>query len=163
VVQAGTTSKTFCPGTRLGWAAGPSEIVAQLVAAKQNTDQCASALGQRLYEEYARRGWIDEQLPTSRALYARRCARLLAALERTMPDGVTWTRPSGGFFSWLTVPADASALARRAVDEGVAIVPGPPFFPDGRGASNVRLSYSNVADELIDVGIERIAALVRAA
>jgi 2-aminoadipate transaminase len=163
VVQAGTTSKTFCPGTRLGWAAGPSEIVAQLVAAKQNTDQCASALGQRLYEEYARRGWIDEHLPTSRALYARRCERLLAALERTMPDGVTWTRPSGGFFSWLTVPADASALARRAVDEGVAIVPGPPFFPDGRGASNVRLSYSNVADELIDVGIERIAALVRAA
>jgi 2-aminoadipate transaminase len=163
VVQAGTTSKTFCPGTRLGWAAGPAEIVAQLVAAKQNTDQCASALGQRLFEEYSRRGWIDEQLPKSRALYAQRCQRLLAALERTMPDGVAWTQPSGGFFSWLTVPTDASELALRAVGEGVAIVPGAPFFPDGRGRMNVRLSYSNVADELIDVGIERIAALVRSA
>ncbi|MDX6466196.1 MAG: 2-aminoadipate transaminase [Gaiellaceae bacterium] len=162
VVQAGTTSKTFCPGTRLGWAAGPAEIVAQLVAAKQNTDQCASALAQRIYEEYSRRGWIDEQLPRSRALYARRCERLLGALERTMPEGVEWTRPSGGFFSWLTLPVDAGELARRAVDQGVAVVPGGPFFPDGQGTTNLRLSYSNVADELIDVGIERIAALVRA-
>ena len=161
VVQAGTTSKTFCPGVRLGWAAGPAEIVAQLVAAKQNTDQCAGALGQRLFEEYSRRGWIDEQLVRSRALYARRCARLLAALERSMPAGVEWTQPSGGFFSWLTLPVDGGELARRAVDEGVAVVPGAPFFPDGRGTTNVRLSFSNVGDELIDVGIERVAALVR--
>ena len=62
----------------------------------------------------------------------------------------------------LTVPTDTTELARRAVDQGVAIVPGAPFFPDGRGTTNVRLSYSNVADDLIDVGIERIAALVRA-
>ena len=161
VVQAGTTSKTFCPGVRLGWAAGPAEIVAQLVAAKQNTDQCAGALGQRLFEEYSRRGWIDEQLVRSRALYARRCARLLAALERSMPAGVEWTQPSGGFFSWLTLSVDGGELARRAVDEGVAVVPGAPFFPDGRGTTNVRLSFSNVGDELIDVGIERVAALVR--
>ncbi len=162
VVQAGTTSKTFCPGARLGWAAGPAEIVAQLVTAKQNTDQCAGALGQRLFEEYSRRGWIDEQLVRSRALYARRCARLLAALERTMPAGVEWTQPGGGFFSWLTLPVDGGELARRAVGEGVAIVPGAPFFPDGRGTRNVRLSFSNVGDELIDVGIERVAALVHA-
>src|SRR3954452_12863874 len=159
VVQAGTTSKTFCPGTRLGWAAGPAEIVAQLVSAKQNTDQCSSALAQRLFDEYSRRGWIDEQLVRSRELYARRCTRLLAALERTMPAGVEWTTPHGGFFSWLTLPVDAANLARRAVDEGVAIVPGAAFFPDGRGTTNVRLSYSNVADDLIDVGIERIASL----
>ena len=163
VVQAGTTSKTFCPGTRLGWAAGPSEIVAQLASAKQNTDQCTSALAQRLYEEYSRRGWIDEQLVRSRELYARRCARLLAALEREMPADVAWTTPHGGFFSWLTLPVDAADLARRAVDEGVAVVPGVPFYPDGRGTNNVRLSYSNVADDLIDVGIERVAELVRGA
>lgn len=76
-----------------------------------------------------------------------------------MPAGVAWTRPTGGFFSWLTVPVDADELARRAVAEGVAVVPGTPFFPDGRGAGNVRLSFSNVDDELIDVGIGRLAAL----
>ncbi len=162
VVQAGTTSKTFCPGTRLGWAAGPAEVVAQLVAAKQNSDQCASALAQRLYEEYARRGWIDEQLLRSRALYARRCERLLAALERTMPASVEWTRPSGGFFLWVTLPVDASELAQRAVDQGVAIVPGTLFYPDGRGTANARLSFSNISEESIDIAVERLAALVRA-
>src|SRR5437763_13152166 len=132
VVQAGATSKTFFPGVRLGWAAGPADVVAQLVSAKQNTDQCAGALGQRLYEEYARRGWLDEQLERSRGLYARRAGRLLAALERTMPDDVAWTTPRGGFFSWLTVPGDAADLARRVADAGVAVVPGPLFYPDGR-------------------------------
>ena len=91
-MQAGTTSKTFFPGVRLGWAVGPAEVVAQLVVAKQNTDQCSGALGQRLFEEYARRGWIDEQLVRSRALYARKGALLLAALERSMPDGVAGRR-----------------------------------------------------------------------
>ena len=164
VVQMGTTSKTFFPGVRLGWAAGPAEVVARLVAAKQNTDQCAGALGQRLFEEYARRGWIDEQLARSRELYRRRCALLLAALARHMPADASWTRPRGGFFSWLTLPGvDAAELARRAVVEGVAIVPGGSFFPDGRGADCVRLSFSKVDDERIDEGIARVAALLSGA
>ena len=162
VLQAGTTSKTFCPGVRLGWAIAPAAVSAQLVSAKQNTDQCAAALGQRLFEEYVRRGWIDEQLALSRAIYRRKCARLLAALERTMPADAHWTRPQGGFFSWLTLPGDADAvdLARRAVERKVGIVPGSLFFPDGRGADNVRLSFSLVDEALIDAGIERLASLV---
>ena len=161
VVQTGTTSKTFFPGVRLGWAVGPQEVVTQLTAAKQNTDQCAGALGQRLFEIYARRGWLDEQLERSRALYARRAERTLAALERTMPEGVTWTRPAGGFFTWVTLPVDADELAVRAVEQhGVAVVPGTPFYPDGRGGTNLRVSYSLVPEELIDVGIERLASLL---
>jgi 2-aminoadipate transaminase len=160
VVQAGTTSKTFFPGVRLGWAVGPAEVVAELVSAKQNTDQCSGALGQRLFEEYARRGWLDEQLERSRVIYERRCNSLLAALERTMPSGASWTRPSGGFFSWLELPGDAAEVARRAADQGVAVVPGALFYPDGRGTGNLRLSFSMVDEELIDVGIERLAALI---
>jgi len=162
VVQLGTTSKTFFPGVRLGWAAGPSEVVAQLVDAKQNTDQCAGALGQKLWEEYARRGSMDEQLVRSRALYRRRCERLLAAFDRAMPETVTWTRPEGGFFSWLTLPegVDATAVARRAAARGVAVVPGVPFFPDGRGTDNLRISFSRVEDELIDDGVERLARVI---
>jgi 2-aminoadipate transaminase len=165
VVQTGTTSKTFFPGVRLGWAVGPAQVSAQLVAAKQNTDQCAGALGQRLFEEYVRRGWIDDQLVESRLLYRRKCQRMLAALERFMPPDARWTTPQGGFFSWLTVPegVDAGVLARRAVEQGVGIVPGSPFFPDGRGGDNVRLSFSLVDEALIDTGIERLASLVRPA
>jgi 2-aminoadipate transaminase len=162
VVQTGTTSKTFFPGVRLGWAVGPVEVSAQLVAAKQNTDQCAGALGQRLFEEYVRRGWIDDQLAQSRTLYRRKCERMLAALERSMPPDARWTCPQGGFFSWLTLPngADAGDLAKRAAERGVGIVPGSLFFPDGRGGDNVRLSFSLVDEAQIDDGIERLASLV---
>jgi 2-aminoadipate transaminase len=162
VMQAGTMSKTFFPGVRLGWAVGPAELCARLVSAKQNTDQCAAALGQRLFEEYARRGWLDEQLDRSRSLYERKCARLLAALERSMPEGARWTRPQGGFFSWLTLPdgVNAEDLARRAVERSVGIVPGTLFFPDGRGADTVRLSFSLVEEAQIDEGIARLASLM---
>ena len=161
VVQAGTTSKTFFPGVRLGWAVGPPEISAQLVNAKQNTDQCAGALGQRLFEEYARRGWIEEQLAESRALYRQKADRMLLALERHMPPDVRWTTPRGGFFTWLTLPGgDATALAARAVEQGVGIVPGVPFFPDGRGNDNVRLSFSMVDEAQIDDGVERLGSLL---
>src|SRR3954464_10147745 len=161
VVQAGTTSKTFFPGVRLGWAAGPAEVVAQLVSAKQNTDQCSGALGQRLFEQYVRRGWIDEQLAASRELYGRKAELLLQALSAHMPDGVAWTTPRGGFFSWVTLPCDATELARSAADEGVAAVPGALFFADGRGVENLRLSFSMVDEGLIPVGIERLAGLLR--
>jgi 2-aminoadipate transaminase len=162
VVQLGTTSKTFFPGVRLGWAAGPADVCAQLVAAKQNTDQCAGALGQRLFEEYVRRGWIDEQLAQSRALYKRKCERTLAALEQFMPSDVQWTHPRGGFFTWLTLPdgGDAVDLSKRAVEASVGIVPGSLFYPDGRGGDNVRLSFSHVDETLIGTGIERLGSLV---
>ncbi len=162
VVQTGTTSKTFCPGVRLGWAVGPADVAGRLVSAKQTTDQCAGALGQRLFEESSRRGWIDEQLVLSRALYRRKGERMLAALERSLPAGARWTRPQGGFFSWLTLPegADSVELARRAGDQGVGIVPGTLFFTDGRGTDTVRLSFSLVDEARIDEGIERLGALL---
>jgi 2-aminoadipate transaminase len=161
-VQLGTTSKTFFPGVRLGWAVAPAEVSARLVAAKQNSDQCAGALGQRLFEEYVRRGWIDEQLAASRALYRRKCERMLAALERWMPADVSWTSPRGGFFSWLTLPdgADSVGLAQAAAERGVGIVPGGLFYADGRGGGNVRLSFSLVDEASIDEGIERLASLL---
>jgi 2-aminoadipate transaminase len=149
------------PGFRLGWAAAPEEVAGQLVGAKQNTDQCSGGLGQRMLEEYIRRGWIEEQLPLSRALYQRKCERLLAALERTMPAGATWTHAEGGFFSWLTVPGrDTTALAASAADHGVGIVPGALFYPDGRGGDSIRLSFSQVDESLIDEGVERLAGLL---
>jgi 2-aminoadipate transaminase len=163
VVQAGTTSKTFFPGVRLGWAVGPAEISRKLVSAKQNTDQCAGAVGQRLVEEYIRRGWIDEQLAASRALYRRKCELLLVALDRHMPNGTRWTTPRGGFFSWVTLTdrVDSTELAARAAADGVGIVPGTLFFADGRGTDSMRLSFSMVDESRIDEGIARLAALAR--
>jgi 2-aminoadipate transaminase len=165
VVQIGTFSKTFFPGVRLGWGAGPAKVVAKLVLAKQNTDQCAGALGQRLLEEYGRRGLLEAQNARAVSLYGRRCSLLVDALEAHMPDGVAWTRPRGGFFCWLTLPdgVDAAKLSETAMAEGVAFVPGAPFFPDGRGRNNLRLAFSRIDDELIPQGVRRLAPLIRRA
>ena len=162
VLQIGTFSKIFMPGTRLGWAAGPAPVVDRLVWAKQTTDQCASTLAQRLLEEYGRRGLLDEAVARARDLYARRRSLTLDALARWLPEEAEWTRPRGGFFTWLTLPegSDANALAATAADAGVAIVPGTPFFADAQGARNVRLSFSRITDDEIDEGVRRLAALV---
>ncbi len=165
VVQAGTFSKTFFPGVRLGWAAGPSEIITQLVTAKQNSDQCSGALGQRMLEEYGRGGHLDRQLVQSRALYARRAALMNDALRAHMPGGTTWTSPRGGFFTWVTAPdgVDTVALSPAASARKVAYVPGQPFYPGQGGATQMRLAYSRVSDELIDEGARRLGDLVRTA
>ena len=165
VLQAGTFSKIFFPGVRLGWATGPAEIVSQLVVAKQNSDQCSGALGQRMLEEYGRAGHLDRQIVSSRALYARRAALMTGALSAHMPDGTTWTRPQGGFYVWLTAPdgVDTVALSAAARARKVAYVPGRPFYPADAGAAQIRLAYSRVADHLIDEGIRRIGAVLRTA
>jgi 2-aminoadipate transaminase len=163
VLQAGTFSKIFTPGFRLGWAAGPAEIISTLVVAKQNSDQCSGALGQRMLEEYGRSGELDRQIVRSRALYERRAGLVTAALAAHMPDGTTWTTPAGGFYVWLTAPdgVDTVALSAAARARQVAYVPGRPFYPGDAGATQIRLAYSRVADELVDEGIRRIAGVLR--
>jgi 2-aminoadipate transaminase len=165
VLQAGTFSKIFSPGFRMGWAAGPEQIISTLIVAKQNSDQCAGALGQRMLEEYGRGGHLERQLVKSRELYARRAALVTTALAAHMPAGTTWTTPEGGFYVWVTAPqgVDTVALAAVARAQKVAYVPGRPFYPDEAGATQIRLAYSRVADELIDEGIRRIGEVLRTA
>jgi 2-aminoadipate transaminase len=165
VVQAGTFSKTFFPGVRLGWAAGPREVIAQLVTAKQNSDQCSGALGQRMLEEYGRAGRLDRQLVASRALYQRRASVMGQALAEHMPGGTSWTTPRGGFFTWLSLPdgIDTVALSPAARDRKVAYVPGRPFYPGEGGTAQLRLAYSRVEDHLIEEGARRLGALIREA
>jgi 2-aminoadipate transaminase len=165
VLQAGTFSKSFFPGVRLGWATGPPDVVAELSAAKQNTDQCAGGLGQRLLEEYGRAGGFERHLPAARALYASRWAALSAALTRHMPAGVDWTEPTGGFLTWLTLPDGLDTLAMRpaATAAGVAYVPGPPFHVGASGANTLRLSFSHLTETELETAVERLAAVVRGA
>jgi 2-aminoadipate transaminase len=165
VVQAGTFSKIFFPGVRLGWAAGPPEIVAQLAAAKANTDQCASALGQRMVEEYGRGGHFDRELPRARELYASHWRALEGALRAGMPAAASWTEPTGGFLTWLRLPegVDAMGLRAAALEAGVAYVPGAPFYAGDQGAGELRLSFSALGEaDLAEAG-RRLAAVVRAA
>lgn len=164
-VQIGTFSKTFTPGTRMGWACGPATVIDAMAQAKTNTDQCAGALGQCILESLLRDGHYVAALPRLRAAYAERAAGLMAALERAFGpesarsgEGISWTRPQGGFFAWATVPGvDTRALAAAGAEAGVAFVPGAPFFSDGRVSDALRLSFSRTPVDRMDEGMSRLA------
>jgi 2-aminoadipate transaminase len=164
VLQAGTFSKLLSPGVRLGWAAGPRDVIAQLAGAKQTTDQCAGALGQRIVEEYGRAGLFERGLPAARELYASHWRALDRALRQHMPTGVTWSRPTGGFFSWLTLPPrmDAMALRTAALEAGVMYVPGSLFYPGdggGRESNHARLSFSLLGEDALETAVVRLSTL----
>jgi 2-aminoadipate transaminase len=165
VVQIGTFSKIFFPGVRLGWSVGPSDVVGRMVVAKQNTDQCAGALGQRLLEAHARSGGLDASIARARELYGRRCALLTEALARHFPEEARWTNPRGGFFVWATVDGDidTTALVPSAHARGVAYVPGSVFFPGRSRHRDLRLAYSTVPDDAIDEGARLLGDLLREA
>jgi 2-aminoadipate transaminase len=147
---------------RLGWAAGPADVIGELASAKQNTDQCAGGLGQRLVEEYGRAGGFERHLPDARALYASHWAALSVALRSHMPQGVEWTEPAGGFLTWLTLPAGLEAIALRpaALEAGVAYVPGPPFHVGDGGRNTLRLSFSHLGERELGTAVERLAGVV---
>ena len=164
VVQAGTFSKIFFPGVRLGWAVGPTEVVAQMAAAKQTTDQCAGGLGQRMVEEYGRGGHFERHLPEARALYESHWRAVEDAFRRHLPPGCTWSEPAGGFLTWLTLPRGIDTIAMRpaAAAAGVAYVAGPPFYADDAGRNELRLSFSRLPEEDLEIAVERLAGVVRA-
>jgi 2-aminoadipate transaminase len=165
VLQAGTFSQVFCPGVRLGWAAGPAELVGLLASAKQLTDQCAGGLGQRLVEEYGRAGLFGKRLPEARALYASHWAALSAALDEHMPEGCAWNEPTGGMFTWMRLPEhlDTVALRGAATEAGVAYVPGRPFYVNDAGFNELRLSFSHLDEDQLATAAERLARVVESA
>ena len=163
VLQAGTFSKIFCPGVRLGWAVGPPAVVEQIAAAKQLTDQCAGGLGQRMVEEYGRAGHFGRRLPQARELYAAHWRALSAALRRELGDVCTWSKPTGGFFTWLTLPEglDSIELREAAVEAGVTFVPGPPFYSGDDGHGELRLTFSHLGAGEYDEAVRRLASVIR--
>jgi 2-aminoadipate transaminase len=162
VVQAGTFSKIFCPGVRMGWAAGPREVIAQLAAAKQTTDQCSGGLGQKLVEAYGRAGHFERQIPASRELYASHWRALDRGLRAHMPESVTWSEPLGGFFSWITLPEGLDTIALRplAIEAGVAYVPGVPF---GGAPNELRVAFSYLGEPELESAASRLSSVVASA
>jgi 2-aminoadipate transaminase len=163
VIYLSTFSKILAPGIRLGWIIAPVEVIQKLVQAKQGTDLHTSTLIQMAAFEVSSGGYLTQYVKTIRDVYRERRNTMLAALEREFPAGVTWTRPQGGLFLWLTFPEwmDASDLLKAAVGQKVAFVPGESFFTDGTGRNTARLNFSNATPERIEEGIRRLADCLR--
>ena len=163
-IYCGSFSKTLAPGLRVGFICAASPLIRKLVLIKQAADLHSSTINQIAVAHVAARGF-DAQVAKIRAAYSRRRDAMLAALERHMPEGVTWTRPEGGMFVWVTLPAGhdgAELLARAIRTEKVAFVPGQAFHADGSGVNTLRLSFSCADEATIEEGIARLGRLLAA-
>lgn len=161
-LHLGSFSKVLSPGMRLGYVVGPVEVIDKLVQLKQASDLHTAGLTQRIVFEAVKDGLLERHLPQVRKLYAGRCAAMLDALARHMPQGVRWNRPEGGMFIWVELPAgvDASLLFERAIAEDVAFVPGAPFYANQAELNTLRLAFVTVDELRIEAGIARLGALL---
>jgi len=162
-LYCGSFSKTLAPGLRVGWICGAREVISRLVLMKQAADLHSSTLNQMAIADVAAK-IFDDHVERIRTAYRARRDAMLAALAQHMPKGVEWTRPEGGMFVWLTLPAgmnDADLLAKSLKTQRVAFVPGSAFFADGSGTNTIRLSFSRADEATIATGIERLGALLR--
>lgn len=164
VIYLSTFSKTLSPGMRIAWMAASAPLIHQFVTAKQAVDLCCPSLTQAMAAEFCARGHIYDRVGRLIDLYRRKRDVMLAALEREMPEGVTWTRPAGGLFLWIRLPdgIDTETLLPAAIEEeGIAYVVGSGFHADGGGRNALRVNYSFPSEEQISEGITRLGRLVK--
>lgn len=161
----GSFSKVLAPGLRLGFLVAPPAIYPKLLQAKQAADLHSPSFNQRMVAQVMQDGFLARHVPTIRALYKSQRDHMLAALEREMPEGVQWSRPVGGMFLWVRLPAglDAVALLPRAVERNVAFVPGAAFYADTPESNTMRLSFVTASTSQIDIGIAALAQTIREA
>lgn len=165
VLYFGSFSKIFAPGLRIGWTLVPAHLKQRFYLASEAVTLCPPTFNQMLISEYLRSyDWMG-QVQTYRALYQERAEALLAALEEFMPQGVSWTKPKGGFFVWLTLPEgiDTYPLLYQGIDAGVVFVPGAAFSAAQGPSNKLRLAYSAVPPCELREGVRRLAPVLESA
>ena len=164
VIYMGSFSKVLTPGIRLGYVVAPLPLVRKLEQAKQAADLHTAQLTQMVVHEVVKDGFLAQHIPTIRALYAQQCQVMLNAMAQHFPSSVTWTRPEGGMFIWVTLPRhiDSMKLLDEAIAEHVAFVPGAPFYANEAQHNTLRLSFVTVPPEKIREGIAKLGGLIAA-
>jgi 2-aminoadipate transaminase len=160
VIYLNSFSKVMAPGLRLGWIAAASSIVDQIAIIKQRLDPHTPNLVQFAIARLMRQGAFDAHLQTIRVEHARRCAQMVAAVQRHIPIGsLRFGRPAGGLYLWcrLAPGMSAGALQERALAAGVAFVPGTAFYADPAGDSELRLCFTSVLPQVMEDSIRKLA------
>jgi 2-aminoadipate transaminase len=164
-VYLGSFSKVLAPGLRLGYVIAPKALCPKLLQAKQAADLHSPGFNQRIVHEVIKDGFLNGHLPTVRARYKAQRDAMRAALEHHLPAGCRWTVPAGGMFFWVELPegTDALALLPKAVERGVAFVPGTAFYADQPKPNTLRLSFVTVPPATIERGIDLLAQALKEA
>jgi 2-aminoadipate transaminase len=160
-----TLSKTFAPGFRLGYIIGQEHLIRKLAILKQSVDLCSSSFSQCLAAEFLKGGYFNDHVIKIKDIYRKKKDIMLQALETYMPqvDGLNWTRPEGGLFLWVRLPAymDADKMFYEAVEQKVAYVIGSAFHCDNSGKNTMRLNFSYPTHAEIEEGIKRLAVVIK--
>jgi 2-aminoadipate transaminase len=162
ILTVGTFSKTVAPAMRVAWLTGPQPVIQRIGILKQLTDLHANPFTQRMVHHFLSAGHLPAQVERLRSLYRDKRDTFLRALERHFGGRATWSRPAGGMFLMLRLPRDqsGSALLPKALEHGVAYVPGSLFYPAGGGENTMRLCFVSASSSDIDEGVARLAKVV---
>lgn len=162
VILFGTFSKTFVPGFRIGWVIAPVEIIDKLIVAKQSTDLCTPVFDQAVAAKYLEKGLFEKNLKKTIELYHGKRDHMLSCFEKYMPAGVSWTKPEGGLFLFVTLPEgyDTLELFEIAIKEDVAFVIGEAFHCDGSGKNTMRINFSYMDNDRIEEGVKRLSKAI---
>ncbi|MES2483242.1 MAG: PLP-dependent aminotransferase family protein [Pseudomonadota bacterium] len=162
VAYCGSLSKVLSPGLRVGWLIAQPELLSRAVMCKQFSDAHTSTFAQATAAEYLKAGRMPATLRHVRQVYAQRAQAMAAALRRELGDAIEFTEPQGGLFLWARLTgaggrvADAGEFAKRALDQGVAFVPGAPFFAANPDLASLRLSFATADVAKIEEGMARL-------
>ncbi|MBU0496312.1 MAG: PLP-dependent aminotransferase family protein [Chloroflexi bacterium] len=162
VIHVGSFSKLLGPGLRLGWVVAPAVVIRRMVQAKQGIDVHTNLYTQMVVHEMIQDGFLEQHVARLRVVYRERRDLMLAAMARYFPPGVSWTRPQGGLFLWVTLPPSLNAgeLLGEALCHQVAFVPGTPFYAGECSPHTLRLNFSYPRPEQIETGIQRLGEVL---
>ncbi len=162
IAHCGSMSKVLSPGLRVGWMIGPAELLAKATMCKQFSDAHTSTFAQATAAQYLKAGRMPATLAKVRKAYGERALAMGAALKRELGDAVEFTQPQGGLFFWARLTGaggktrDAGEFARKAIEQGVAFVPGAPFYAGNPDMATFRLSFATADVAKIEQGIQRL-------
>lgn len=159
----GTFSKTLAPGIRVGYVIAPDDVTAMILSTREVSDISNDRIMMRTVAHTLEDDYLTGHIQECRDFYRVRRDAMLAALEREMPEGIRWSKPDGGFFVWITLPdhVDGEEMFRIAAEHGTVVFPGKWFDPTGEVSHTIRLSFSTVSEDRIDLGIKRLGEAIR--
>ena len=163
VVFLGTYSKIFAPGLRIGWVCAAPEILQKFNFVKQSADLQSSTISQMEAAKFGEMYDLDAHVEKIKAVYKVRRDLMMKIMKEEFPEGVKWTYPEGGLFTWVVLPEHINArdLLKKCLEEKVAFVPGGAFFPNGGNENTFRLNYSNAPEDKLEEGMKRLAKAIK--